>query len=631
MITINYKITLLSVLYSLFSILCIGQDYEWQWAKNGGGNLRMQHEDSGSQINNNNNNGLTLEHIEDIVTDEDNNYYFLGQISHGNSHVDGNEVTTFGSPTVGSRNILITSFTCEGTYRWSRVIGGGMVTSSRSSSKMVLDNEGGVYVSVSLFGNTTGADNQPFICFGEDNCLPYYLTGDLIQEEEGRKSAFLLKYDTDNGDLVWRKDYQGNVNYYSSGNRVFDLQIDNDNVLHTIIGLGEGIHLDGTLTVELEEDENLKYYLVKFNTTGNLIGTPLLLPLEGIPVTDNTSFRYNESLNRYYLSGWVYASSNNTNYSVSFNGVTFGETDSSSNSYAYLLSFNPNDLQDWWYREFTGTGSSQITNIAIDSNSDIYIGGRYYLGSSNSASFGDYTFTNLVSGNRPYILKMNSDGEVQWSKTPSGYIDPVAATGSYFAYDVAINGNEVALATHGRSTVWDNFSINRPSGHGNDPYLIRFNKQTGEVIGLHDIYGSGGNHGLTAVTADQDGNYVVGGAMRNSLFTNNPNGIPTLYNISDGSYTDFFMARLAATPCGTNVSTEVFKEQTLKLYPNPTSGLVYIEAQDLQSYEVYNLLGQRLLSGTSEVINLQDLSKGTYIVKVTTQSGEVMTSKVIKQ
>src|SRR5690606_3207610 len=227
-----------------------------------------------------------------------------------------------------------------------------------------------------------------------------------------------------------------------------------------------------------------------------------------------------------------------------------------------------------------------------------------------------------------------SQGEVQWSKIPSGYIDSGAATATYWALDVAVNGNEVALATQGRSTIWDNFSIDRPNGHANDPTLVRFNKQTGEVIGLHDIYGSGGRHYLTAVTADQDGNYVVGGAMRYSLFTDNPNGIPTLYNIaSSGSYTDFFMARLAATPCGTHVaSTTNFDKQTLRLYPNPTNGLVHIDMQEtVQSYEVYNLLGQRLLSGNSEVINLQDLSKGTYIVKVKTQSGEVMTSKVIKQ
>src|SRR5690554_1879256 len=120
------------------------------------------------------------------------------------------------------------------------------------------------------------------------------------------------------------------------------------------------------------------------------------------------------------------------------------------------------------------------------------------------------------------------------------------------------------------------------------------------------------------------------------LFWDEPNGIERLYNTGNTSqYTDFFFARLANSACG-SVSNASFEKQTLKLYPNPTSGLVHIEAtQELQSYEVYNLLGQRLLSGNVNVngninINLQELSQGTYIVKVRTQSGEVMTSKVVK-
>jgi len=103
-----------------FWLLAFGsyaQNYQWQWAKSGGGNLGLTSESNG-QV------GVSynFEHIRDIVTDEDNNYYFLGKIGHGNSHVDGNEVTTSGSSTKGTHNILITSFACDGTYRWSRVI-----------------------------------------------------------------------------------------------------------------------------------------------------------------------------------------------------------------------------------------------------------------------------------------------------------------------------------------------------------------------------------------------------------------------------------------------------------------------------------------------------------------------------
>jgi hypothetical protein len=79
------------------------------------------------------------------------------------------------------------------------------------------------------------------------------------------------------------------------------------------------------------------------------------------------------------------------------------------------------------------------------------------------------------------------------------------------------------------------------------------------------------------------------------------------------------------------VETSVFNE--VKMYPNPTSGLLYIEtSQEMQSYEVYNLIGQRLLSGSlTDSIDLKDISKGTYIIRLTTPNGEVLTDKVIKE
>ncbi|MFA7649967.1 MAG: hypothetical protein WCY06_06525, partial [Flavobacteriaceae bacterium] len=541
------------------------QNYEWQWAKHGGGSSAYYNEQGGDYWNDN------FEHIIDIATDEDNNYYFLGTISHSNSHVDGNPVTT---STVGTsysgENIIIASFTCNGVYRWSQTIrgGGGVLYSS-----MVLDNNGGIYISFRGSGNS----NAP-LCFSEeeDDCLPpsppWGQGGELVQE--GHKRIFLLKYNAANGDLLWRKNYQGDVNIDNNSGIVFNLQIDSSNVLHTIIVLQEGIHLDGTLTVELDEDETGKIYLVKFDTvTENFVGTPLQLPIEGEIGVSNAIFRYDESLNRYYLTSW--GSSSNP---PSFNGTTFQA--SSTGNYNFFLSFNPNDLDDWWYKEITvsgdGTGgvnASSITDITIDDNSDIYIAGKYFLinpGNNNYTHFGEHTFENVTySGHRPFVLKMNSQGVVQWSKIPD---EQPAIIGGFF--DISLNNNELAVALTGRTVVWGNYSIAYPLNIA-VPYLLRLDKQTGEAIGLYDISSNGGVHLLTAVTADQDGNYVVGGAMRYSLFTDSPNGVAPLYNTSSsGVYTDFFMARLAATECGTAVVSvdEHYKPQ-LRLYPNPTNGL----------------------------------------------------------
>jgi hypothetical protein len=83
----------------------------------------------------------------------------------------------------------------------------------------------------------------------------------------------------------------------------------------------------------------------------------------------------------------------------------------------------------------------------------------------------------------------------------------------------------------------------------------------------------------------------------------------------------------------TTLGVSDFQKMKIKLYPNPTNGILYIETtQELQSYEVYNLIGQRLLKGNvNDNINLKDLSKGTYIIRLTTQEGTVITEKVIKE
>src|SRR5690606_11133413 len=92
--------------------------------------------------------------------------------------------------------------------RWSQTIRGG---EGVLYSSMVLDNNGGIYISFRGSGNS----NAP-LCFSEeeDVCLPpsppWGQGAELVQE--GHKRIFLLKYNAANVDLLWRKNYQGDVN-----------------------------------------------------------------------------------------------------------------------------------------------------------------------------------------------------------------------------------------------------------------------------------------------------------------------------------------------------------------------------------------------------------------------------------
>ena len=74
-------------------------------------------------------------------------------------------------------------------------------------------------------------------------------------------------------------------------------------------------------------------------------------------------------------------------------------------------------------------------------------------------------------------------------------------------------------------------------------------------------------------------------------------------------------------------STEENLDSSLKLYPNPTSGLITIELEGLQKVMVYNALGQALISKETNSDALQvDLSRfedGLYWVIIMSDNGSV--------
>lgn len=78
------------------------------------------------------------------------------------------------------------------------------------------------------------------------------------------------------------------------------------------------------------------------------------------------------------------------------------------------------------------------------------------------------------------------------------------------------------------------------------------------------------------------------------------------------------------------------KEQvkaTVHIYPNPTTGILYLNAQSIpEKVEVYNALGQKIrtLQNVNKV-DISDLAAGIYILNITSKAEGVSTFKVIKK
>lgn len=609
----NFKI--LSFLFLLSSFFSQAQNYQWDWAMSGGG---IQ----------------GVDQIYDVKVGADNNYYFIASL-HGTigTQLDDVAINT-NNNSLGGEDIFIFSTTCDGQVRWSQAIGGA--GTGDSAYNIALDSNNNVYVGARVGFST----NSSFpVRFSDTETLPTPTNPASVSE--GWKTSFIVKYNN-MGQYQWKKAVQGDVTQANFESCILNIAIDNQDNLHFIVGLGAGNHLDGQVTVPTTfTNYTYQYYLVKFNTQTQQFADVLLLPTTGKLEPNNTRFVYNEATNIYYLS------------SIRESLMPFSYDNKPIINRTFLLAirgFNSNigtDGEELWRREIysqptngQSIAANRIFTLKVDSNSDIYIGGNIFK-SQNETNLKIYdptdptTIYNFTPGadwTIPFIAKLNSSGIVQWVQTTAAYNANALTPGPRYGSGIAIRDNEVAFGSQGANEFWDNIEIQNPVSHQPDPILIRFNKQTGNVIAIHEIPGSPSESQQSiALAVDNDGNYISTGIFTGGLFINTGSNVPPVLSVGN---TDFFVAKLAASVCGTAVSTDKFNKLNVNVYPNPTNDVVNIETQEnLQSYEVYNVLGQQVQKGmfnNNNQINLHGAASGNYFIKVTTQQGSTATVQVVK-
>ena len=593
------------LLYVLLSSFSYSQNYQWQWAIGGGGIEDLYQ------------NRDYLEQINDSSVDSHNNYYFLANISERSSQFNGIPVNVNGDL---FQDIFLFSTNCNGTVRWSKAIGGLGID---EANEMVLDENDNIYISAHPRGVIapvyfSPTDSLPGPPDNPDEISDFY------------KTAFIVKYDSI-GNFQWKKSVQGPVNNSNTVAFIHGLEIDSKGKLHFIAGLSNGLHLDGLANVPSTfGDSTYQYYAVVLNPLTQIFEKAVLLSFEGELSRHYTKFRYDEKNDRYYISSYK-----NIKKPLSYNGRPMINP-------SFVIALNANDGSEIWRREIESqlVNDDKIYDVETDTMGDVYITGRIWNAYSNipeiiapyDSNFVPYQMGSNIYGYKPFIVKFSSDGNVLWYNRTNGHTSTHGNWKEQYGYKIAFRGNEVALSCIGSNAIWDGFSMSKSKSDEARPLLVRFNKQNGKVIGLHDISTISASTALTSVIADNDGNYVVGGSIYGDLFDDGINGIIPYKS----SYShDFFIAKLSASICGTTVSTNKIKDLEAALFPNPTTGMVSIQTSEkLEGYEVYNISGQLLQSGKFDrlyEVNLQRFEQGTYIIKIKTLNGSETRVKVIKK
>ncbi|WP_374445839.1 T9SS type A sorting domain-containing protein [Epilithonimonas sp.] len=90
--------------------------------------------------------------------------------------------------------------------------------------------------------------------------------------------------------------------------------------------------------------------------------------------------------------------------------------------------------------------------------------------------------------------------------------------------------------------------------------------------------------------------------------------------------------RIPFTVNGVALSVNDIKSTTLNIFPNPAKDFLNF-SQEISNIKITDLFGKvvQQISNSEKSINVSKLAKGTYIISATTQTGEIIKKKFIKE
>ncbi|MBP8066216.1 MAG: hypothetical protein KAY31_01930 [Flavobacterium sp.] len=97
----------------LLLLTLTAQAQTWQWGKRGGSTDNLAITGTSRR-----------EEVIAMATDSQKNIYVLAPVGQTLLNIDGNPKTNFGDSS-SKTDFALSSFSCDGTYRWSKIIGGG--------------------------------------------------------------------------------------------------------------------------------------------------------------------------------------------------------------------------------------------------------------------------------------------------------------------------------------------------------------------------------------------------------------------------------------------------------------------------------------------------------------------------
>ena len=449
------------------------------------------------------------------------------------------------------------------------------------------DDSGNIFITGSFYGST--------LTFG---------TTTLINA--GNCNMFIVKYDAA-GNVLWAKSAGGSD--YDGGNSV--ATDGSGNVLVT--GDFSSFTIDfGTTTLNHSGSNDM--FIVKYDGAGNVLWA------KGVGDSD---VDYGQSV-AVDDSGNILVTGNFKSSALAFSTTTLTNA---GNYDMFIVKYDSNG-NELWAKSAGGSFADYGNSIATDAIGNIVVTGNF---KSSALTFGTTTLTN-AGINDMFIVKYDAGGNILWAKSAGGSNDD-------YGQSVAIDGSENIVVTgiFGNSTTITFGTFTLTNAGSCDMFIVKYNTG-GNALWAKSAGGSDVDYGQSVAT-DGSGNIVVVGIFKSSILTF---GTTTLTNVGNN---DMFIAKIN-TPTGIE---NIENSNGIVIYPNPSNGKFMIKSNNINSIEIYNLLGEKIYSTTNNTqttqmnirpdrqsiydIDISHCPKEMYFVKIYPEySGEkIYTEKIVIQ
>ncbi|MDC8001421.1 T9SS type A sorting domain-containing protein [Aequorivita todarodis] len=391
-----------------------------------------------------------------------------------------------------------------------------------------------------------------------------------VSNNHGMNDAWAVKLNSV-GDIQWEKSYGGSLNEYITG------------MIETTDGgflfIAPTTSNDGDITNNQGERD---YWIFKTNAQGTI---------EWQKTYGGSESDYAQDVKQTPNGGYIVTGMSRS---------TDGDITNPHGGYDYwVLKLDPiGDME--WQKNYGGSQDDYSLAILLTDDNGYIISG--YSKSNNGEVSGNH------GGNDYWVVKIDGAGNLEWQKCYGGSADDLSSyivestNGGYVISGVSFSTDGDITNNHGERDAW----------------VLEIDSSGG--ILWQSTFGGSDLDTTNAVVATSDFGYALAGYSKSNDGDVSGN---------HGQH-DFWVFKLDGV-----LSLEQYVAVPIVIYPNPVHTSLYLASKaPVTEISISNLLGQEVLfkrdSGISSV-NIENLSKGVYILTATIQEGRTFTQKIIKQ